>query len=112
MSWSSSCFSFLLRDGRSLTEGVVCSDDVGPEGVLQETGARRPAGLLELEPKMGYTRAASLGGLVVLMGLISLRSKMDSELPPTTSVQGEALDAGLGSRVKTTDRVGSFFVNM
>lgn len=49
MSWSSSCFSFLLREGRSLTEGMVCSDAVGPEGVLEETGARRAAGLEDIK---------------------------------------------------------------
>lgn len=43
MSWSSSCFSFLLRTGRSLAAGVVCSDVIGPEEVLQDTGCRREA---------------------------------------------------------------------
>lgn len=44
MSWSSSCFSFFLRMLRSLTaEAGVCTDAVGPEGVLQDTGGRRAA---------------------------------------------------------------------
>lgn len=40
ISWSPSCLSFLLRTGRSLAEETVCSDAIGPGGVLQDTGGR------------------------------------------------------------------------